>query len=107
MLGGPGGGISAVDQPVSGLADILAVLQELGGRLVVDQTGIKGNYDYELHFATESFRKRPGADNAAAPDDNEPSIFTALEEQMGLRLESTKGPVQVYTIQHIEQPSEN
>jgi uncharacterized protein (TIGR03435 family) len=102
------GKISAVDQPVSGLADLLALMPDLGGRLVVDQTGIKGNYDFEMHFNSEGVApKGPEAASVPPPDDSEPSIFTALEEQMGLKLESTKGPVEVYTIEHIEQPSEN
>lgn len=102
------GTISAVDQPISGLANLLALIGDLGGRLVVDRTGIQGNYDFEMHFssANQIPKGAPGSDAAPVDDNSEPSIFTALEEQTGLRLESTKGPVEVYTIQHIEQPSD-
>jgi uncharacterized protein (TIGR03435 family) len=105
------GKIDAVNQPISGLAGLLAVVPDLGGRMVQDETGIKGNYDFTMHFSMQSMAPKSGApapeDAAAAEDTSEPSIFTALEEQLGLRLESTKGPVDVYTIEHIEQPSQN
>jgi bla regulator protein blaR1 len=104
------GKISAVDQPVSGLCDLLAFMPEIEGRLVVDQTGIAGKYDYTVLFSSEALGKKmaEGAGAAAPPpDDSQPPIFTALEEQLGLRLENTKGPVDVYTIDHIEEPSEN
>jgi uncharacterized protein (TIGR03435 family) len=103
------GKISAVAQPLSGLADLLALVPDLGDRLVVDQTGIEGNYDFELEFTQEIvIRKGPQAmDNAPSPDPSLPSIFTALEDQLGLRLESTKGPVETYVIEHIEEPSPN
>jgi len=99
------GSISAVDIPMRELADALTGMPDIDGRLVVDQTGIQGNYDFELHFQTQAPAKNPM--ESAPVDDSAPSIFTALEEQMGLRLESTKGPVDTYTIEHIEQPSEN
>ena len=105
------GKISAVNQPISGLADLLALLPDLGGRMVQDETGIKGNYDFEMTFTQEvpfpGAATGAGNPSASSSDSSGPSIFTALEEQMGLRLESTKGPVQVYTIEHIEEPSEN
>jgi bla regulator protein BlaR1 len=97
--------ITAVNQPMSGLADLLALMPDLGGRMVVDQTGIKGNYDFEIHFTSEAPAKNPM--ESAPADDSAPSIFTALEEQMGLKLDTTKGPVDTYTIEHIEQPSDN
>jgi bla regulator protein BlaR1 len=105
------GTISGAYQPISRLADLLASVPDLGGRVVQDQTGITGRYDFEMRFSMQPFPGKNGGplpDSAPAADDtSEPSIFTALEEQMGLKLESTKGPVEVYTIQHIEEPSEN
>ena len=68
---------------------------ELGGRMVVDKTGLDGIYDCDLSWVPE------GADVPG------PSFFTAVEEQMGLRLQSEKGPVETMIIDHIEQPSEN
>ena len=105
------GSISAVDQPVSGLADLLAFMPEIEGRLVVDHTGITGNYDYEVKFSSaaldQKFAQQAGVAPPANADESGPSIFTALEEQLGLKLEMTKGPVEIYTIEHIEEPSEN
>lgn len=105
------GSISAVNQPVSGLADLLAFMPEIEGHLVVDHTGITGNYDYTVKFSSEAldrkFAQEVGAPPPANADDSGPSIFTALEEQLGLKLEMTKGPVDIYTIDHIEEPSAN
>jgi bla regulator protein blaR1 len=94
------GKIIGVDQSMSGLAESLSSLPDLGGHVVRDRTGIKGSYDFDVEYTPEN-QNPPAATDATAP----PSIFTALEEQLGLRLESSKGPVLVYTIDHIEQPS--
>jgi uncharacterized protein (TIGR03435 family) len=77
------------------------------GRFVIDKTGIEGRYDLALTWSPEdrsAAMVNASADNAAPPG---PSIFTALQEQLGLKLESTKGPVERLVIDHIEQPSEN
>jgi uncharacterized protein (TIGR03435 family) len=66
---------------------------------VIDKTNLKGLYDFRLQFTPEAF-----SGNTAGTG---PSIFTALQEQLGLRLESTKGPVDVLVIDHVERPSEN
>ena len=85
--------IIAVDLPISSLvADLAGIL----GRPVHDETGLSGEYDFGLEWAPDSDASATG-----------PSIFTALTDQLGLRLESTKGPVQVYVIEKIERPSEN
>jgi uncharacterized protein (TIGR03435 family) len=68
---------------------------ELGGRPVIDNTGLEGSYDCEASWSRE------GSDGQG------PSFFTAIQEQMGLKLEPTKGPVEVLLIDHIEPPSEN
>jgi bla regulator protein blaR1 len=103
------GKISAVAASISGLADILALLPDLGDRLVVDQTGITGKYDFTVEFTQENFTPKgpQSVESAPPPDASAPSIFTALQEQLGLRLESTKGPVDTIVIEHIEEPSEN
>lgn len=69
-------------------------------RPVLDKTGLTGTYDIKLE-ATPEFRINRSSD----PDDI--SVFSAVQEQLGLKLESTKGPVQVLVIDHIERPSEN
>ncbi len=71
------------------------------GRVVVDKTGLMGNYDFELTFAPPERLGEP----AATPES--PSIFTALQEQLGLRLESQKAPVEFLVIEHVERSSEN
>lgn len=68
------------------------------GRQVVDETGLTGSYDFELRWTPD--------DQQGTPDAG-PSVFTALEEQLGLKLVSAKGPVEVIIIDHIERPSEN
>jgi uncharacterized protein (TIGR03435 family) len=77
------------------------------GRIVIDETGMKGAYDLALQWMPDdrSAAMINGSnENSAAAG---PSIFTALQEQLGLKLESTKGPVETLVIDHIEQPSEN
>jgi uncharacterized protein (TIGR03435 family) len=76
------------------------------GRVVIDKTGIEGKYDVALTWGPESnSAAMVNASNEGSPPG--PSIFTAIQEQLGLKLESSKGPVQTLVIDHIEQPSEN
>jgi uncharacterized protein (TIGR03435 family) len=67
------------------------------GRVIVNKTGLEGGYDLTLEYAPD------GADAS----DKRPSIFTALEEQLGLKLVPAKGPVDVIVVDHVERPSEN
>ena len=109
---GPGQ-LSATNIDVSFLADILSGQPELG-RNVINETGLKGNYDWTLKWTPEqSAAIFKGADGSHAPaeapppDSSGPSIFTALHEQLGLKLEPRKGPVETLVIDGIEKPSEN
>jgi uncharacterized protein (TIGR03435 family) len=90
---------------IKGGDDALAVLAfELScrlGRPVVDQTGLQGQYELTLNW-TDDDGPSP-ASNAS----NGPSLFTAIQEQLGLKLEATKGPVPVLVIDRAERPSEN
>jgi uncharacterized protein (TIGR03435 family) len=70
----------------------------------VDKTGLTGNYDFSLEWTPDDMATASQADNAGAQHDSGPSIFTAIQEQLGLRLESTKGPVQVLVIDHVARP---
>jgi uncharacterized protein (TIGR03435 family) len=82
---------------------LAGVLSQQGlGRVVIDNTGLTGRYDFKLSWAAGSMAADP---NSA--DTSGPSIFTAVSEQLGLRLESQKGPVPVLVIDHIEEPSPN
>jgi uncharacterized protein (TIGR03435 family) len=75
-------------------------------RTVVDRTGLTGNWDFEFTFTPERFRQaRADGVDAPAVDPDGPSLFTAIQEQLGLKLESTKGPVKVLVIDHVEQPT--
>jgi len=84
--------------PLSLLANALS---RMTGRMVIDRTGLTGNWDLTLTFAEQ--RSQPGVDLPAS-DPSAPSIFTALREQLGLKLESTKGPVDVVVIDSVERP---
>jgi uncharacterized protein (TIGR03435 family) len=82
------------------------------GRRVIDKTGLSGKYDFELTWTPTQPSAAPlspppqTAESALAADPG-PSIFTALQEQLGLRLESEKGPVEVLVIDRAERPSKN
>ena len=73
-------------------------LSNLAGRTVVDKTGLTGNYDIDLKWTPD--------DQQGTPDAG-PTLFTALEEQLGLKLVPAKGPVETLVIDHVERPSEN
>jgi uncharacterized protein (TIGR03435 family) len=78
------------------------------GRMVVDKTGLTGNFDIDLAWTpddTQYLQLPPGV--PAPPPSDGPSIFVALQEQLGLKLESQKGPVEVFVIDRAEKPSEN
>jgi uncharacterized protein (TIGR03435 family) len=81
------------------MTQVAAVLSSLVQRVVIDRTGLMGSYSAAVTYAAD------GGQDAAAADPNSPSLFTALEEQLGLKLESTKGPVDVLVIDHIEKPT--
>jgi len=83
------------------------VLAEELGRVVVDKTGIEGRFDMELKWTPEDGASGGPNGNGEAQDAQGPSIFTALQEQLGLKLESAKRPVQALVIDHVEMPSEN
>ena len=76
-------------------------------RVVVDKTGVTGEYDMDLTWTPVDAPLGPGDAGQAPPDPNGPSIFTALQEQLGLRLEPSKGPVEILVIQNAEKPAEN
>jgi uncharacterized protein (TIGR03435 family) len=89
-----------------GLAELLGRQPEIGGRSVVDKTGITGLYDVALHW-TRTGSAAAVTDDASTQDENGPSFFTAIQEQLGLRLATTKGQVDYVIVDHIEKPSPN
>jgi len=96
-LGDGGGQMSVVGQPMEALA---AMLGNIGlGRQVVDRTGLTGKYDFELQWSSDNVRS--ASDAPADP----PGVFTALHEQLGLKLESQRGPVEFVVIDSIDRPT--
>jgi len=97
------------------LSFLASVLSQQLGRTVLDKTGLTGNYDLALKWTPEQGEGMmmggpgggPPPDGAPPVDASGPSIFTALQEQLGLNLEATKAPAEVLTIDHVERPSEN
>ena len=76
----------------------------IGGRLVMDQTSLKGTYNFTLRWTSEQLVSQGAGPESGA---DAPSLFTAIQEQLGLKLLPTKGPVEVIVIDHVERPSEN
>jgi uncharacterized protein (TIGR03435 family) len=75
------------------------------GRPVIDKTGLTEKYDWVLQWTPDMPATNPDAPQPA--DGPGPTIFTALQEQLGLKLESSKGPVETYVIDKVDRPSEN
>jgi uncharacterized protein (TIGR03435 family) len=86
---------------ISQLADRLSTFL---GRTVVDKTGLQGTFNIELQFTPDADMLPPGA---PAPDPSGPSLFTALQEQLGLKLQAGKGPVEVIVVDSAEKPAGN
>ena len=85
-------------------------LSQVLGRTVIDKTGLTGRYDFTLEWAPDTGLPgaRPdGPDAPPPPDPNSPSIFTAIREDLGLRLQSASGPVEIIVIDHVEKPDAN
>lgn len=97
--------LKATGIDLDGLASLLGRQPEVGGRSIVNRTGLSGNYDLTLHWT----RTGSATSDAGAPasEGNAPSYFTAIQEQLGLRLASAKGQVDYIVVDHIEKPSPN
>jgi uncharacterized protein (TIGR03435 family) len=85
-------------------ANILAAHAE---EIVVDRTALKGSYDFKLTFTPERIGRGSVDQHEPDPDLGGPSLFTALREQLGLELRRQVVPVELLTIDHIEDPTEN
>jgi uncharacterized protein (TIGR03435 family) len=90
-----------------GLPQLATNLSMLTRRVVVDRTGLTGGFDIDLAFTPDQMPgpPPPGAPPPPAIDPNGPSIFTAVQEQLGLKLEATRGPVEVLVVDHVERPT--
>lgn len=89
------------------LADLAAFLQRfVADRPVFDQTGIIGKYDLSLRWAPDELQageSRQGDENHSSL----PGLYTAIQEQLGLKLQEAKRPAQVFAVDHVDMPSEN
>ena len=86
-----------IDAHAVSMENLAANLSFIAGRIVLNKTGLEGTYDLTLEYAPQ------GADAS----DTRPSLFTALEEQLGLRLVASKAPVDVIVVDRIERPTAN
>jgi len=110
-LTGTKGGMIVYDGEITGgnipVSSLVFSLTGAVGRTVIDKTGLTGTYDFELKWTPEHGGPANADYGQANAQDSGPSIFTALEEQLGLRLQPSKGPVQTLVVDHVEMPSEN
>jgi uncharacterized protein (TIGR03435 family) len=95
------GEFEGTDIPIDGFARNLAYIVS---RTVIDKTGLTGKYDMKFKWTPEDQAMSADANSGS---DASPSIFTAIEEQLGLKLVSSKGPVDTLVIDHVEMPTEN
>jgi len=93
------------------------------GRAVIDKTSLKGTYDFKLEWTPDPAqslgpgfggpgepsvgREPPPSDSPAPTEPNGPSLFVALKEQLGLKLQSQKAPIEIIVIESVQKPSEN
>jgi uncharacterized protein (TIGR03435 family) len=96
---GPPGNFGATNQTMADIAEALG--QGVLNRPVEDQTGLTGRFSLRLTWTPDGLATATENPNAL------PDFFTAIQEQLGLKLVSTKAPVDVLVIDHIERPSEN
>lgn len=93
------------------VAQFVTQLMQLTGQIVVDRTGLKGGYDIDLKWtpAPDQLPPGPPPPGAVLPtfDPNGPSLFAALQEQLGLKLDGERGPVEVVVVDKINQPTDN
>jgi uncharacterized protein (TIGR03435 family) len=82
-------------------------LAQFLNRAVIDKTGLTGIFDFHLEFAPDDLTPGITTPSDAASDPQGPSIFAAMQDQLGLKLEAGKGPVELLVIDHVEKPSEN
>jgi uncharacterized protein (TIGR03435 family) len=94
------GGVMHVAMHGIPLANFVRNLSAAAGRFVIDKTGLTGPFELELKFT-------PDQGAGGAPPADFPSLFAALQEQLGLRLEAQKGPVEVLVIDSAERPTDN
>jgi len=110
FFSGRGGSITITAQAAS-TASLASVLSGRLNRPVIDKTGLTGFYDFSFPFAPEEVQSASvpsgGVPAPAAPESNLPTLTVAIEEHLGLKLESGKGPAQIIVIDRVEKPTGN
>lgn len=106
------GDLKAASVSMPFFAGWLSGRPDASGRIVVDATDLQGSYDFTLKWNPVEATSAPASGNQTSPgaiqlDDNRPMLFTAIQEQLGLKLKPQKAPVEVLVIDHVEQPSAN
>jgi bla regulator protein BlaR1 len=92
----------------AGMDTLASQLGQQLGRFVVNQTALKGDFDFHVEWTPDPGQNLGGESETPPPAGADgPSIFTALQQQLGLKLESAKGPVEVLVIDHAEKPDAN
>jgi uncharacterized protein (TIGR03435 family) len=110
IRGGRSGPNSTLDASGVTTADFIRWLSNVTGRTIVDKTGFTGTFDAKLEYLPEMAQNvKPIGEGEppAAVENAAPSLFTALQERLGLKLESERGPVEILVIDRIERPTEN
>jgi len=93
-----------LEMPGSNMTELSLALSKALRQTVIDKTGLPGEFDIKLRWSREAMTATPDSDSAAI--NTGPTLFNALQ-QLGLKLESTRGPVEVVVIDHVEKPSAN
>jgi uncharacterized protein (TIGR03435 family) len=99
----PGSGMTTYQSGGVNLNELAKTLTQRVGRPVINRTGLAGEFQFELSWLQDM---QAGAAAAAVANDG-PSLFTALEDQLGLKLEPSRGPVEVLVIESVERPTPN
>jgi uncharacterized protein (TIGR03435 family) len=112
VCGQRGGGFGRLRTGGTTMADFATMISGTAQRVVIDKTGLTGYYDIALTYTPTGDQLPQGAPPPGAPapppiDPDGPSFFTAIQEQLGLRLDNQRGPVEVVVIDSIQQPTEN
>jgi uncharacterized protein (TIGR03435 family) len=106
------GELEGINSPLDDFAAVLDQMPEASDRVVVNKTGLTGNYDWRLKWTPEATAQDfSGANDGTPPpagsDDSAPSLFTALQEQLGLKLQPQKGSVETLVVDSIDRPTAN
>jgi uncharacterized protein (TIGR03435 family) len=94
-------GVGMADLAGPALQGLIGQLSNIVDRTVIDETGLTGAYDFHLEWTTDL------STTSQSDDTTGPSIFTAVQEQLGLKLQSAKGPIEFLVVDHAEKPSGN